>query len=64
MEQSLHSINYNMDREPIRNKPLMISNVKFSTLMGQLKDVRRELKQVTKERDELKREVLNNFRII
>jgi hypothetical protein len=34
------------------------------TLIQQLKDVRNELKQVKKERDILKKEVLNSIRII
>jgi cell division protein FtsB len=64
MAQSQNVINYSMNMEQTRSKPLIASYVKVLSLMEQLKDVRKELKQMAKERDELKREVMNNFRII
>ncbi len=64
MAQSQNVINYSMNMEQTRSKPLVASYVKVLSLMEQLKDVRKELKQMAKERDELKREVMNNFRII
>ena len=50
--------------EHVKNKSVIIPYPKFSSLTQELKDVRKKLNQVKKERDRLKMEMLNCFRII
>jgi uncharacterized protein (DUF3084 family) len=49
--------------EQTRNKQLMPINTRFMALNQQLETVRKELKQVTEERDILRKEVLDCVQI-
>jgi hypothetical protein len=64
MEQS-RSIVYDKANVPqTSSRSINLMSIKFMAVSQELKDVRHTLKQVTKERDTLRRELLNCVQII
>jgi hypothetical protein len=64
MEQS-RSIVYNKANVPqTGSKSTAATNIKSTSLIQVLKEVRHELKQVTRERDSLRNELLNCIQIV
>lgn len=64
MEQS-RSIVYDKANVPQSGSRTMAStNIKFTSLIHELKNVRHELKLVTRERDSLRNELLNCIQIV
>lgn len=64
-KQSINVIYPNITNpEQVKSKSVIIPYPKFSSLTQELKDVRKKLNQVKRERDRLKMELLNCLRII
>ncbi len=60
IEQSMSVVHI----QQTRSRFISVTNTRSMSLVQELRDVRKELKHVTRERDKLKSEVLNSFRII
>ncbi len=60
IEQSMSVVHI----QQTRSRFISVTNTRSMSLVQELSDVRKELKHVTRERDKLKSEVLNSFRII
>ena len=65
MEHSLGMVVYNqVNFEQRRSKYRAVTTTKFFVLVQELKEMRKELRQVRKKRDVLRMEVLNCIQII
>lgn len=60
IEQSMSVVHIQQTRSSF----ISVTNTRSMSLVQELRDVRKELKHVTRERDRLKSEVLNSSRII